>query len=137
MFHPRHASSLLLLLAACATAPAGGPSANPSPDPLTGAARALVLRHIAAFDGADGPSPLHGSPGNVAAMTGESVQYDRYLLVGSALQAERARDFGRFVDELRALGGSYYVVQHSQDGQPTKVLVVVDGQRVMVSRLEW
>ena len=119
---------LSIVLCACA-APSpsvGGPVATDPPPPLTGAARELVLAALP-----------ERRPDADTASTGQRVPYDHYLLRGSSLQQDRVRALDEFVDELVAKGGRYYALHLRADGRPGKILVVVDGLRVIVSRQEW
>jgi hypothetical protein len=125
------------MLAACATSTLGGRVATLPPPALTGEALALARAKIAQFDGPTGPSQLHGSPGSATMHDGTVVQYDRYLLVGSSLQKDRARDYDAFVEELTKKGGAYFCVEMRDGGNPTKILFVADGKRVMTSTLQW
>ena len=115
----------------------GGPTPTSNPPRLEGAARELMREKLAAADGAEGPSKLHATSGFETASSGERVPYDRYCLVGSTLQAERAGEFDALVAELTARGGVFYVFHQRSDGKPGKVLVNLDGQRVVVSTLQW
>jgi hypothetical protein len=123
-------TALWLLATACAGAGTG-------PAPLPAAAVAYVRQHLATFDGPDGPSSLHGSPGSVTDANGESVRYDRYLLIGTELGRDRGQAFAEFVRELELRGGSYRTLERMLDGRPSKVLVDVDGQRIVVSVQKW
>jgi hypothetical protein len=125
------------MLTACATSTLGGRVATLPPPALTGEALALARATIEQFDGSTGPSQLHGSPGSATMHDGTVVYYDRYLLVGSSLQKDRARDFDAFVDELTKKGGAYFCVEMRDGGNPTKILFVADGKRVMTSTLQW
>jgi hypothetical protein len=133
------ATSLLiaLALASCATPATTGRVATLPPPALTGEALALARAMIAQFDGPTGPSQLHGSPGSATMHDGTVVHYDRYLLVGSSLQKDRAREFDAFVEELTKKGGVYFCVEMRDGGNPTKILFVADGKRVMTSTLQW
>jgi hypothetical protein len=126
---------LSIVLCACA-APSpsvGGPVATDPPPPLTGAARELVLAALCEDTG----SLPERRPDADTASTGQRVPYDHYLLRGSSLQQDRVRALDEFVDELVAKGGRYYALHLRADGRPGKILVVVDGLRVIVSRQEW
>lgn len=133
-------AALLLLLSACTSPPPavkGGAVSSTEPPPLQGAARDVVIEELAKFDGPDGPSAMHGTGGFQTASNGERVPYDRYLLVGTSLQQERVREFDAFVDRLEAGGGAFYVFHVHSDGRPAKVLVNLDGTRIVCSRQEW
>ena len=92
---------------------------------------------IATFDGPGGPSQLHGSPGTVTLASGEQLPYDRYCLVGSQLAADRGRSFETFVEALRAEGGEFQTIESRAEGKPSKILVVLDGKRIVVSVQQW
>lgn len=123
-------AALWLLAIACA-------GAGDRPAPLPAAAVAYVRQCLATFDGPAGPSPLHGSPGSVTDASGEVVRYDRYLLIGTELGRDRGQAFAEFVRELEVRGGSYRTLERLLDGRPSKVLVDVGGQRIVVSVQKW
>ena len=123
-------AALWLLAAACA-------GAGDGPAPLPTSAVAYVRQCLATFDGPDGPSPLHGSPGSVTDASGEVVRYDRYLLIGTELGRDRGQAFAEFVRELEVRGGSYRTLERLVDGRPSKVLVDLGGQRIVVSVQKW
>ena len=127
-------AAVIAVIAACAGAP---PTAPGDPEPLAGAAAERVRAQIAAFDGPDGPSQLHGSPGTVTTSGGETLPYDRYLLVGSQLSADRGRSFDTFVEALRVDGAEFQTIEVRQDGKPAKIMVVLDGKRIVVSVQQW
>ncbi len=128
-----------LLLAAClwpGDSPAGATQLLPPPA-LQGEALDFVRARIAAFDGKDGPASMHVTGGSDWATGGVRVEYDRYLIVGSQLQADRGREFDAFVDGIAQRGGCYFPLYLRSDQRPGKILVLVDGKRVMVSVLQW
>ena len=124
---------LLVSLAACAAAPA--PADGPAP--LTDGAAELLRERIAAFDGPGGPRPLFAEGGTARAADGTEVAYDRFLLVGSELAEDRGAAFARFLASIRERGGDWRTVTIGSDGAPRKVLMVLDGQRVMVAVQQW
>lgn len=124
-------------LSSCAASPAGGPSPNCPPPPLSGAALEFVRAEIAKFDGSDGPDKLFVTGGHSTASDGQEIAYDRWLNVGSLLLGDRGRAFDAFVDGIAERGGSYFPLYMRSDNRPGKFLVVVDGKRVMVGVQEW
>ncbi|MBM3974053.1 MAG: hypothetical protein FJ301_08140 [Planctomycetes bacterium] len=117
---------VVLLVAACA-APPRGPY---EPLPLRGDARQLVLDALASAQ-----SPPR--PDTVTVSDGSRVPYDRHVLVGSEFADDRASRYYAFVDELRRRGGDFASLEHGSGGRPAKILVDVDGQRVVVTYLRW
>lgn len=129
--HPRAfrrltAAHLALLCAACGALPHG----PYEPAPLRGAARQLMRDMLAAA-----PSPAQR--GEVTAADGARVPYDRYCLVGSQFAGDRTRAYHAFVDDLQRLGGDFAALEHDRDGRPAKILVDVDGVRIVVTYLRW
>ena len=105
------------------------------PPVLTGVARELMAARVAEFDGPDGPSELHGAPGRQLIESGESVAYDRWCIVGDRLRKDQV--FDEFVVALREAGGEFRVLHSSRDGRVEKILVNLDGRRIVVSPLQW
>ena len=89
-------------LPSCAAIPAGGPTPDCPPPPLSGAALEFVRAEIAKFDGPDGPDKLFVTGGYGHAADGRKIAYDRWLNVGSLLLGDRGRAFDAFVDGARA-----------------------------------
>lgn len=125
-FRPRLPLGVAALLVACATSPRG----PYEPAPLRGAARALMLEALASAQ-----SPPR--PDTVTVSDGTRVPYDRHCIVGSALADDRAGSYHAFVEDLRARGGDFATLEQERDGRPAKILVDVDGQRVVVTYLRW
>jgi hypothetical protein len=117
---------LALLFAACAVLPHG----PYEPAPLRGPARQLMRDMLAA-------SPSPAQPSVATAADGARVPYDRYCLIGSEFASDRTRAYFAFVDDLRRLGGDFAALEHDRDGRATKILVDVDGQRIVVTYLRW
>ena len=113
------------------------PSVGEATEPpvLTGVARELMAARVAEFDGPDGPSELHGAPGRQLIASGESVAYDRWCIVGDRLRKDQV--FDEFVVALREAGGEFRVLHSSRDGRVEKILVNLDGRRIVVSPLQW
>jgi hypothetical protein len=111
---------------------AEAPFGNPAP--LTGAARAAMVRAIAEHGDPDRVDLR--TPGTVTAYPHGEIPYDRILLVGSTLTEDRGRAFERLASELDAAGGEYATLE-SANGRPTRMLVVLDGQRYLISMLQW
>ncbi len=112
--------------------PADAPFGHPAP--LTGAARAAMIRAIEEHGDPD-RADLR-TPGTVTAYPHGEIPYDRILLVGSTLTEDRGRAFERLASELDAAGGEYATLE-SANGRPTRMLVVHDGQRYLISMLQW
>lgn len=120
------AVGFVVLIAACAASPRG----RYEPVPLRGDARQRMLDVLAA-----GQMPAR--PDTVTVSDGTRVPYDRHCVVGSEFAGDRARSFFTFVDELRRCGGDFAALEHDRDGRVTKILVDVDGQRIVVTYLRW
>lgn len=120
------AAHLALVCAACG----GLPHGPYEPVPLRGAARQLMRDMMAA-------SPSPAEAGEAATADGARVPYDRYCLVGSEFAGDRMRTYFAFVDDLGRLGGDVAALERDRDGRATKILVVVDGQRVVVTYMRW
>jgi hypothetical protein len=105
-----------------------------NPAPLTGAARAAMVRAIAEHGDPD-RADLR-TPGTVTAYPHGEIPYDRILLVGSTLTEDRGRAFERLATELDAAGADYATLE-SANGRPTKMIVVHDGLRYLITMLQW
>ena len=75
--------------------------------------------------------------GSVTASHGEQVPYDDYCLVGSEFGEDRAAAFHAFAEGLLARGCEYRALEVNARGDVTKLLVVVDGERIVFSYLRW
>lgn len=117
-------------MAALAAACAAPPAAAYEPAPLRGAALQLVRDIVAA-------SPGEPRPGDATVADGTRVPYDRFCLVGSEFAGDRTSSFFTFVDDLRRLRGDFATLEEARDGRATKILVDVEGKRVVVTYLRW
>ena len=104
--------------------------ASQAPTPLAGAAQEYMRLVIA--EHARGPLEA----GTTATMKGE-VAYDGWISVGSTFAPDRGASFDAFLRNLRSRGGAYEVLEETQSGAPTRVLVVCEGKRLVVGRLQW
>lgn len=136
------AGLVLVALAGCASHPnattksAGAESARAgsvataAPAPLTGAAQDYMRQVIA--EHARGPL----DPGTTSSAKG-AVAYDGWIAVGSTFAPDRGASFDAFLRNLRSRGGAYEVLEETQSGAPTRVLVQFEGKRIVVGRLQW
>lgn len=77
------------------------------------------------------------SSGSVTGSYGEQVAYDDYCHVGSEFGTDRATAFHEFAQGLLARGCEYRALEVNARGHVTKLLVVVDGERIVFSYLRW
>lgn len=77
------------------------------------------------------------SSGSVTDSYGEQVAYDDYCHVGSEFGTDRAGAFHEFAQGLLARGCEYRALEVNSRGDVTKLLVVVDGERIVFSYLRW
>ncbi|MBM3991729.1 MAG: hypothetical protein FJ298_12070 [Planctomycetes bacterium] len=76
-------------------------------------------------------------PGSETESHGEQVAYDDYCHVGSEFGEDRAGAFHAFAKGLLARGCEYRSLEVNSRGEVTKLLVVVDGERIVFSYLRW
>ncbi len=116
-----------VVVAGCAAVPSREVS---EPSPLRGAAlewARAALERCRVID----------EDGDVSAGDGERVPYSRYCLIGSEFGADRGTAFANFAEGLLARGCEYRVLEQGAAGHITKLLVVVDEERVVFSYLRW
>lgn len=75
--------------------------------------------------------------GTLTGSHGEQVAYDDYCNVGSEFRGDRTKVFHAFAEELLARGCEYRALEVNSNGDVTKLLVVVDGERIVFSYLRW